>query len=282
MKCYLCGSSDYFVREGSCRDNLSLKIYECNECGLVFLSDFSHIEDSFYEENGQSQSNEKINISNTISCIYTDRRFTNFSSKFRNKKILDFGCGKGNFLKKLKNENISKELYSLEINESYRKSLEKDFIHYSSIEEIEDNSLDCITMFHVLEHLPDPLSILNNLYLKLKKGGSLLIEVPNCNDILLKKYNNKAFKNFTYWSCHLFLFNSVTIRSLINRTKFNVNYIEYYQRYSLSNHLYWLAEGKPGGHEIYSFLDDNDLNELYAKKLSLIGQTDTVIAEISK
>ena len=61
-----------------------------------------------------------------------------------------------------------------------------------------------------------------------------------------------------------------------------MNYIEYYQRYSLSNHLYWLAEGKPGGHEIYSFLDDNDLNELYAKKLSLIGQTDTVIAEISK
>ena len=52
MKCYLCGSSDYFVREGSCRDNLSLKIYECNECGLVFLSDFSHIEDSFMKRMG--------------------------------------------------------------------------------------------------------------------------------------------------------------------------------------------------------------------------------------
>ena len=53
--------------------------------------------------------------------------------------------------------------------------------------------------------------------------------------------------------------------------------IEQFQRYPLSNHLYWLSQGKPGGHKLWSFLDSPILKQTYADSLARIGQCDTLI-----
>ncbi len=42
-----------------------------------------------------------------------------------------------------------------------------------------DHAVDCITMFHGLEHLPDPRSVLTRIHSWLKPDGFLVIEVPN-------------------------------------------------------------------------------------------------------
>lgn len=282
MNCSLCGSTKYTVRNGTCRDNDILKIHECSECGLVYLNNFDHIDDNFYIDNGQAKSNDGVKIINTASLIDTQRRFDQFSLKLHNKNILDFGCGKGLFLEKLKNENISANLNSLEINKEYEQSLKEKFNHFSSLEEIKDSSFDIITMFHVLEHLPDPINVLNSLFKKLKKGGRIILEVPSADDILVKTYNCDAFSRYTYWSCHLYLYNMHTIKKLIDKTFFSIDYIKQYQRYGLANHLHWLSQGKPGGHLVFSFLDDTQLNSSYSKKLAEIGQCDTILAEIIK
>ncbi|WP_150465921.1 class I SAM-dependent methyltransferase [Francisella sp. SYW-2] len=282
MKCYVCGSQDSKNRNGKCRDNDGIKILECMDCGLVYLSDFSHITEKFYEENGQAKSNKKTKIFNSISSIDTQRRFEQFALKLANKRVLDFGCGEGEFLSKLQDENITQNLFSLEINKEYSYALNKQFDHFDSIDEVPDNSLDYITMFHVVEHLPDPVCILNKLYEKLKIGGRIIIEVPSSDDILIKTYKNQAFQDFTYWSCHLYLFNLYTLGKLIDKSLFKVDYIKQYQRYSLANHLYWLSKGMPSGHIKYAFLEDYTLNQEYSKKLAELGQCDTIIAEIIK
>ena len=282
MKCYLCGSKKSTIRPGECRDNLNIRIIECNQCGLVYLSDFSHIGESFYENSGQVRSNKDTKVLSTASVIDTTRRFNQFSSLFVNKSVLDFGCGKGHFLMKLKNECITSDLNSLEINEDYSFDLNKNFNHFSSIDEVENQSMDYITIFHVLEHLSDPLEILNKLYSKLKTGGKIIIEVPSSDDILLKTYNSESFSKYTYWSLHLYLFNTSTLKKLIDKSLFDIVYVKQYQRYSLANHLHWLSRGKPGGHLEYHFLENDILNELYSKKLSEIGQCDTIIALIEK
>lgn len=282
MKCYLCGSKDSTIRPGKCRDNANLKIIECKQCSLVYMSDFSHIGESFYENSGQVKSNQATNILSTAPAIDTIRRFEQFSPLFINKSILDFGCGKGHFLMKLKNECITSDLSSLEINEDYYHDLNKNFNHFSNIDEIENQSLDYITIFHVLEHLPNPLEILNKLYSKLKIGGKIIIEVPSSDDVLLKTYKSEPFSRYTYWSLHLYLFNTSTLKRLLNKSLFDIVYVKQYQRYSLANHLYWLSKGKPGGHLEYHFLENDILNELYSKKLAEIGQCDTIIAMIEK
>jgi len=51
-KCYLCSGVDFIYRQGSVRDNPDLKILECQNCGLVFLSSPLNIEESFYKNSG--------------------------------------------------------------------------------------------------------------------------------------------------------------------------------------------------------------------------------------
>ena len=139
-----------------------------------------------------------------------------------------------------------------------------------------------ITMFHVLEHIPDPKSILSELSELLSNDGQIIVEVPNADDALLTLYHNEPFSHFTYWSCHLFLFTAENLKMLASQIGLKVNYIRQLQRYPLSNHLYWLAKGKPGGHQQWHFLDSPEINTAYEKSLASIGKCDTVIVSISR
>ena len=115
---------------------------------------------------------------------------------------------------------------------------------------------------------------------KLSQNGRLVIEVPSSEDALLTLYDSDAFQRFTYWSQHLFLFNADNMRKLVKLAGFRIVSIQQYQRYALSNHLHWLSKGKPGGHQIWAFLDNPELKAAYANSLAAIGKCDTLIAHI--
>ena len=140
---------------------------------------------------------------------------------------------------------------------------------------------DTITMFHVLEHIPDPKLILGELSEMLADNGQIIVEVPNADDALLALYKSEPFSCFTYWSCHLFLYTAKTLQMLFDQMDLKVNYIKQIQRYPPSNHLYWLANGKPSGHQKWHFLDSPELHDTYEKQLAAIGKCDTIIASLS-
>jgi len=282
MKCYLCENTDHLDVKGEVRDNPDIKIRKCSFCGLVFLDNSSHIDDNFYENNGMANTiNINCNFAET-DAFDTQKRFNLYNTQLINKRVLDFGCGSGSFLAWMKKENITPHLFALEPNQKHFDFLNSNFTLYKSIDEIPDKSLDFITMFHVMEHLKDPLEILNALYNKLDVNGKIIIEVPNCDDALLSLYDSNAFSKFTYWSCHLYLFNNETLKVLLDKTPYKIDYIKQYQRYSFANHVYWLAKGKPGGHIEWNFLDDKNLQAIYEEKLAELGKCDSVIAMISK
>ena len=141
---------------------------------------------------------------------------------------------------------------------------------------------DTITMFHVLEHIPDPKLILGELSEMLADNGQIIVEVPNADDALLALYKSEPFSCFTYWSCHLFLYTAKTLQMLFDQMELKVNYIKQIQRYPLSNHLFWLANGKPGGHQKWYFLNSPELHAAYEKQLTAIGKCDTILASVSR
>ena len=114
----------------------------------------------------------------------------------------------------------------------------------------------------------------------LTENGRIIIEVPSSSDILLTLFACKAFQNFTYWSQHLYLFNTQTLRILIEEAGYKVLSIEQFQRYPLSNHLYWLSQGKPGRHNNWCFIDAPELDSAYKNNLAKIGSCDTLIAHL--
>ena len=283
VKCNLCNSVKIIKRDGSVRDNKSLDIYECDDCGLVFLSDFTHIENSFYEESNM-HGETTIDILDWIKETNEDdtRRFEFIKNSIKDKDILDFGSGAGGFLKKTK--SISNSSTGLELDKKVKEYyISNEILYENNIINLKDNRFDIITMFHVLEHLPNPEETLEILLKSLKSGGSLIVEVPNANDVLLSLYKSNSFSNFTYWSCHLYLYTQHTLNLLAKKVGLKVEFIKCIQRYPLSNHMYWLSKGKPGGHDIWgNFLDTPSLSQAYEESLASIGSTDTLIAKFVK
>ncbi|GHV96306.1 methyltransferase [Spirochaetia bacterium] len=204
-----------------------------------------------------------------------ERRFNLYSEMIKNKDILDFGCGTGGFLQRARTS--AKQVYGIELENKLKSYfLNNNLDVYQTIEDC-NHTVDYIFLFHVLEHIKDPFSILERLKQKLKPGGRLVVEVPNADDALLTLYKSKAFSCFTYWSPHLYLYNHTTLQMLAKKAGLKIEAIKQEQRYPLSNHLYWLAEGKPGGHTRWNFLNNPALNNAYEHTLASIGKCDTIV-----
>jgi len=282
-QCYLCNGTNFKKRPGSVRDNMKLKVLECKNCGLVFLSSFSHITSNHYKRSGM-HGKKKPNLNKWQDETYTDdiRRFNFIKGKIVNKSLLDFGCGIGGFLQLVQNSKLALSVAGVEQEETLKESFsERQLNVFSDIMDVSGSTkYDIITAFHVIEHLSDPASTLLALSKLLKKNGEIIIEVPSSNDALLTLYECDAFSHFTYWSQHLFLFNTKTLVKLVEKTALKVNWIKQIQRYPLSNHLYWLSKGLPGGHDVWRFLDEKRLNKAYEAQLDKIGKTDTILASI--
>lgn len=96
--CYLCGNKKFKKREGKVRDNPNIDILQCSKCGLVFLSNFDHITDSFYEESNMHENDIAIEEWLKETAWDDERRLDYLRRTIENKHVLDFGCGNGGFI----------------------------------------------------------------------------------------------------------------------------------------------------------------------------------------
>ena len=111
------------------------------------------------------------------------------------KTCLDYGCGAGEFIKYISNDYIT---FGYEPNENARnfakqKNNKTKFI--SHLDEIENQSLDIITLWHVFEHIENQDEILSIFHQKLRSNGKLIIAVPNHTS-----YDGQKYKNF--WAAY--------------------------------------------------------------------------------
>ncbi len=261
-----------------------LDVLECKNCRLVFLSDFSHINDSFYE-NSQMHSASYSSVEQWTEVTERDdsRRFNTLRDKIKDKTLLDFGCGNGNFLRKC--NQVTQNPVGVELDRGARSHLAEYGINvYPGLseipQEIKQQGFDYITLFHVLEHLPDPVNEIQKLKDYLSPKGRIIIEIPHADDALLTVYKCRAFMDFTYWSCHLYLFNENSVKAVCERAGCRIESIQQIQRYGLANHLYWLSHAKPGGHEIWTHLENDKLNCEYKKMLAKNKICDTLLATV--
>lgn len=144
------------------------------------------------------------------------------SFQLEDKKILDVGCGTGGFLQTAFQNNWT--VFGIEPNEQAReianKKTNNSVFEIDQLLKFKPNSFDVITLWHVLEHLPnleDHLAIFKKL---LKPSGRLIIAVPNH-----KSYDADYYKQF--WAAydvprHLWHFNKASISSLVLKQKMEV------------------------------------------------------------
>ncbi len=260
------------------RDRNDINVMRCNRSGVIFLDRVDHIDISHYDSKPPTHryGTEKREI--ILTNDDTERRFQAFRNIVRNKRWLDVGAGSGAILDRL--APLTKASAAVEPQKEASEFLEK-LGHqvFRRTDDVPDNGFDVMTLFHVLEHLSNPVETLGQLRTKLSSRGRLFIEVPHARDFLIAFADNPDFKAHTFWSEHLILHTRESLRALIEHSGYRLRSISSVQRYPLANHLFWLIEGALGGHEKWSSLRDPALDQAWENTLARLDHTDTLVAE---
>lgn len=138
-------------------------------------------------------------------------------------KILDIGCGYGFFLKQMKAKGW--EAYGMDVSETAVSYAEKHGIRITlgTFDNVkyDDNYFDAVTLFYVLEHLPDPLSGIKEIKRILKPNGLLLLRVPHTTPIV-KILKIIGIKNNLYDPpFHLNDFSPRTVKAFLKKGGFS-------------------------------------------------------------
>lgn len=141
-----------------------------------------------------------------------------------NKTLLDIGAGTGDFLLVAKNNGWC--VNGVEPNaKASAKAKEKGVTAISNIESLPlTKKYHVITLWHVLEHLPDLENQIKKMISLLEDEGTLIIAVPN-----FKSYDAEHYKNF--WAAydvprHLWHFSRNSIKMLFEKENMKVTKIK--------------------------------------------------------
>lgn len=158
-------------------------------------------------------------------------------------KVLEVGCGAGIFLERLQGKNIEGvglEFNDLAIEKCRAKGLnvQKELIENFAAKNLE--KFDAVVLFQVLEHIGDVSNFIKNLLTCLKKGGKLIIGVPD---------NSPFYKNFRIHLTlnlpphHIGLWNAGSFKNLEKIFNISLNSVEYDNDYSsFPNYVYFCGD----------------------------------------
>lgn len=137
-------------------------------------------------------------------------------------RILDLGCGQGDFLSRAEANGWQPKGFEIsETAVALCQSRMLDVAHGSSAEEIFKNErFDVVTAFEVLEHLRKPSNLLDTASHFLNKGGLFYLTTPNFNSVL-RFLQRDNFYNLDYPG-HLCIFTRHSLRSIAKRHGFSV------------------------------------------------------------
>ncbi len=134
-------------------------------------------------------------------------------------KLLDIGAGTGDFLMTAKGAGW--EVIGIEPNAKAREAAKQKGVGFVENEEaLDDNTFDVITMWHVLEHVPDVNKQIAELKRLIKPNGTVVIAVPNFNSFDAKYYGD-------FWAAydvprHLTHFSKTAIKILFEEQGFRL------------------------------------------------------------
>ncbi|MDA8326280.1 MAG: class I SAM-dependent methyltransferase [Nitrospiraceae bacterium] len=187
----------------------ALRLLKCTDCGLVFLDpvpgDLSVFYEGYRREGGKRflygaetlVKYFRVRRARMIDRLFGPRRKTDGAVKKNdgNPRVLDIGCGRGLMLAELKSRGF--ECYGTELpgQAPFRqKTGDAPFTVYEGdLTELDlpGGFFDVVTVWHVLEHVRDPVQTLKEVRRILKPGGLLVISVPNIGSLQAKLFGRR-------------------------------------------------------------------------------------------
>lgn len=182
-QCIACGS----LLRTDARQIHRYHVATCHECGLRWLTDPPGGEDlqelyssGFYEP-GPARANRLVELGHDFNNAIRLRELLGLPAG----RLLDIGSGRGRFLGAAKRAGW--DVVGIEFETGLAEVSSRRYgvpvLVGDAVSADVRGPFDAITMWHVLEHLPDPRSALARAAGLLRPGGTLIVSVPN-NDSL--------------------------------------------------------------------------------------------------
>jgi 2-polyprenyl-3-methyl-5-hydroxy-6-metoxy-1,4-benzoquinol methylase len=212
----------------NCKDHLvsneSYEVMICNHYDMLVTSpipiDLSYYyEDDAYISHTDSKKTLLDKVYQWVKEISTKRKYKLIKTFNTEKNILDIGAGTGELLSFFKKKGW--DVFGVEPSAKARELAErKDVYLEEKIEAYSQKRFDVITMWHVLEHVPNLSEYIRTLYQLLSDSGVLIIAVPN-----FKSYDAEYYKEF--WAAydvprHLWHFSQKAIEQLFGEENMEV------------------------------------------------------------
>jgi 2-polyprenyl-3-methyl-5-hydroxy-6-metoxy-1,4-benzoquinol methylase len=230
VNCPVCNSVELLSSFQITDYSISKEVFNtsvCNECEFLFTNPRPNQDgiSKYYESTEYiSHSNTKRGLTNKIYQVvrqYSIKKKIDLVASYNDAgKILDIGCGTGEFLSSCKKRGwITKGIEPNDKARSYSHSeYGLDVINESEIIHIPSGSFETITMWHVLEHVHHLKKRIEEVSLILKNRGIAVVAVPNHESFDASHYGK-------YWAAydiprHLYHFSAANIKQLFNQYNF--------------------------------------------------------------
>jgi SAM-dependent methyltransferase len=202
-------------------------LLRCSSCSVIFSEPMRSPGPEWYEQNKFYQIERRYLLAAGDSAPISrtkakDEKFLENIPCSR-LKLLDIGCGKGDFLEKHRKDFASVtgvDFDSEAIKMAKAKGLE---VYCMEIDKFLDSftqsRFDIITIRHVLEHVEEPSKLIESVRKVLSPGGLVVVSVPNADFKLVRPEDNKIF---LYPPHHLTLWSTASLKNLFELHRYEV------------------------------------------------------------
>lgn len=224
--CVACGSQVGVAHPGQTQS----RIARCSVCGLGWLLDppegdelASLYSTGFYEP-GPTRGACLIEAGHSFNNTIRMRELRGLTIG----RLLDVGSGRGRFLGAAKAAGW--DVVGLEFEPGMAETSSRRFgvevVVGDAVSADVRGPFDVITMWHVLEHLPDPRAALDRAADLLRPGGTLIVSVPN-NDSLQARLGGDEWLHLDI-PRHIYHFNPFSLSRLVERAGLHVDRIGHF------------------------------------------------------
>lgn len=238
----------------------SFTIQKCNSCGFHFTNPIpaensigSYYKSEEYVSHSSTNKGFVNKLYNLVRNLTLDHKVSLIRSYTKGNSVLDIGSGTGHFFNACVKEGLFVQGLEPDVDARNfaKEHFDLDLQELDTLEAIETNSKDVITMWHVLEHVYHLKRDVTEIVRVLKDNGTLFIAVPN-----MDSYDAKVYKE--YWAAydaprHLYHFQENTIKQLFSQ--FGLECVKIVPMKFDAYYVSMLSEKYKGGNVVKAFFN---------------------------